>query len=67
MLVSTNIVRLSGSVLGGLLLGLLGLQAVVALDSASYLCSAVLIGLIRLSPTPMQEVRANGALLRARS
>jgi MFS family permease len=42
------IVRLVGPPLGGALLGLLGLPALAMLDSASFVVSAILIGMIRV-------------------
>lgn len=52
---NNNIARLVGPPLGGALFGLLGLPAVVLIDSASYLLSAILIGLISSAPYGKQE------------
>lgn len=45
-----SVVALAGPPLGGALLGLLGLPALVLLDSASFIASAVLVWLIRVPP-----------------
>lgn len=50
-----NLSRLVGPSLGGALLGLFGLPAVVVLDTASYLVSGAMIFLISLPPAPAQE------------
>ena len=49
---SQELTRLVGPFLGGLLLGLWGLNSVVIVDSCSFLLSATLISLIMLSRSP---------------
>ncbi len=48
---SMNLTRLVGPALGGALLGLVGLPAVVLLDAASFLISGLLLALIAVPPT----------------
>lgn len=47
---SSNVARLAGAALGGLLIGLLGLVGVVMLDAASFLFVCIMIWLIRMPP-----------------
>jgi MFS family permease len=56
--ISNNCTRLVAPALGGALLGLLGLGAVVLLDSASFLLSALLIALINV---PTQSTADQGS------
>lgn len=63
--VSGNINRLIGPALGGALLGLVGLTSVVLVDAISFLCSAVMIALIRLPPTSADIVPSSAAPLTA--
>jgi MFS family permease len=52
------VVRLVGPLLGGALLGLLGLPALVLLDCASFILSGVLIMLVRVPPVAPDPARA---------
>jgi MFS family permease len=54
---SQELTRLIGPVLGGMLLGLLGINSVIIVDAASFLISAGMIALISLpaSATPTKE------------
>jgi MFS family permease len=64
---SQELTRLVGPLLGGLLLGLLGMNSVIVVDSVSFLISAGMIALISLPPNANQpqiqkeanHVRAN--------
>jgi MFS family permease len=51
---SQELTRLIGPVLGGLLLGLLGINSVIVVDAASFLISAGMIALIVLPPNTNQ-------------
>jgi MFS family permease len=51
---SQELTRLIGPVLGGLLLGLLGINSVIVVDAASFLLSAGMIALIVLPPNTNQ-------------
>lgn len=50
-----NLARLIGPALGGVAMGLVGLQGVVILDAASFLVAAGCIALVRTRPAPVQE------------
>lgn len=52
---SQELTRLVGPFLGGILLGLLGLNSVIIVDTASFLISAALIALIALPRLPKKE------------
>ncbi len=49
---NNNIARLAGPPVGGILIGLSGLASVAVLNAASFLCAAVLIGLISVTSKP---------------
>ena len=51
---SQELTRLVGPLLGGLLLGLLGINSVIVVDTASFLISAAMIALIVLPPNANQ-------------
>jgi Na+/melibiose symporter-like transporter len=50
--VSSNVARLFGPALGGLIAGFYGLMGVTLVDAASFLLAALLIGLIGWRPAP---------------
>ena len=61
---STELTRLIGPFLGGLLLGLFGLSSVIVVDALSFLFSALMISLIALSSRPVaaqEEARRSSA------
>ncbi|HEY2557036.1 MAG TPA: MFS transporter [Diaminobutyricibacter sp.] len=60
MAVSENLARLIGSPLGGLAFATVGLPGVVVVDAATYIVSALLVGLSR--PLPSGEEHADGPL-----
>lgn len=59
---STNLTRLIGPAIGGTLIALLGFQSVVLIDSASFVISSILVGLIAVhsarSAAPAETVTA---------
>ncbi|HEY1348221.1 MAG TPA: MFS transporter, partial [Ktedonobacteraceae bacterium] len=59
---SSELTRLIGPLLGGLLLGMAGLPSVIVVDACSFLFAALMISLIALPPGRMQrEVQRPGA------
>ncbi len=59
---SQELTRLIGPLLGGLLLGLLGINSVIVVDAASFLISAGMIALISLPPNSNQTQVQNKAI-----
>ncbi len=51
-----NLARLIGPALGGVVMGVVGLQGVVLLDAASFLVAAGCVALVQLNPLPTDEV-----------
>ncbi len=59
---SQELTRLVGPLLGGLLLGLLGINSVIVVDAASFLISACMIALIVLPPTTQQPLAQSATM-----
>lgn len=68
---SQELTRLFGPFLGGLLLGLFGLNSVIIIDVISFLFSALMISLLKFAPQPTlleqkpESIRAGTSLLKA--
>jgi MFS family permease len=52
---NNNLARLAGPAIGGLILGVFGLPAVVLLDGASFMVGALMISLVVVPPGPVGE------------
>jgi MFS family permease len=52
-----SVVNIAGAAIGGIVVATIGSSAAIAIDSATYLIGALLLGILRVPPLPMRATR----------